>query len=727
MKKGILVLFLVIFFVSCGSTPIPLTQAEMDITDPRVPDGTNTYFLGSRASGIPKDQLCFFTWYDYNLSGCVNNLIIDDISVIPLGYNYGGFSETSGAIALAPGKHKFRFSYWINSGEVNTSIPFATLEVILEPGKRYQVSDSASEVTNISAQESMERYMMGYDNRKYSVEVSIQAVGRGIDYPARISEYEERIAKAKTNGEDTKKLETQLRDYQKEHRDISENTQKRYKKLAKTRKYLEPYDPTIPQESQSLFETTGGIYVTGFDGKGVQWGGANNLYVTIGIPEGKHELQFVRSGNDSIHTITLNFIPGHRYKIYPIYKGNQYTNRMQVLDVTVNARYNVTPPLIFKSGIMKIEENAFAELNISNIDIPDSVTSIGKAAFYNNQLTSVTIPNRVTSIGASAFERNRLASLVIPNKVTVIEQDAFRDNRITSLTIPDSVTSIGQAAFANNRLTSITIPNKVTSLGYSVFSGNPLTSITIGRNVSLETEKYPTFGNNFGTFYNNNGKKAGTYTYSNGTWSIGTQSAIPPSTTPASSTTPAATAQTIPRITGGFNSISGDITTPRVGKTIKVETDGIKGEGTLTIRWLRDNEEIAGAEGSSYTMTDADIGKLITVKATREGYKDAITWTTKYPVISANAPNLTGNVTIVGKLEAGQTLTADTSGLMGTGQIWYQWTRKSDGNSYTTINNATSSTYKVTDIDVKAGEIHVRVAREGNYGEIRGVITTESP
>jgi len=193
--------------------------------------------------------------------------------------------------------------------------------------------------------------------------------------------------------------------------------------------------------------------------------------------------------------------------------------------------------------------------------------------------------------------------------------------------------------------------------------------------------------------------------------------------TPAARSTPATTTQSEPKLTGSFNSISGDITTPKVGKLIQVKTDGIKGEGALTIRWLRGNEEITGADGTSYTIMDADVGKLITVKATREGYSDAITWTTKYPVVSANAPNLTGNVSIIGKFEIGQTLTADTSDLMGTGQIWYQWTRKSDGNSYTIINNATSSTYKVTDIDVKAGEIHVRVARAGNYGEVRGVIT----
>ena len=122
---------------------------------------------------------------------------------------------------------------------------------------------------------------------------------------------------------------------------------------------------------------------------------------------------------------------------------------------------------------------------ITNLDIPNSVTTIGHYAFYECfGLTSVTIPNSVTSIGKSSFSScSGLTSITIPNSVTSIEPSTFSSCfRLTSVTIPNSVTRIGSNSFSNcSGLTSITIPNSVTSIGSNSFSNcSGLTSITIG-------------------------------------------------------------------------------------------------------------------------------------------------------------------------------------------------------------------------------------------------------
>jgi TolB-like protein len=184
----------------------------------------------------------------------------------------------------------------------------------------------------------------------------------------------------------------------------------------------------------------------------------------------------------------------------------------------------VIPSKISRWPVVSLGENSFSRIELSVVTIPDGVTFIGSYAFFGNRLTSVTIPGSVTSIGSYAFSGNRLTSVTIPGGVTSIGSSAFRDNQLTSVTIPGSVTSIGSYAFCGNRLTSVTIvtnPNNAVSIGEAAFSANPLVSVTLPANVSMMT--YTSGGidltHDLRSFYNENGKKAGTYTHtSSRTW-----------------------------------------------------------------------------------------------------------------------------------------------------------------------------------------------------------------
>ncbi len=136
---------------------------------------------------------------------------------------------------------------------------------------------------------------------------------------------------------------------------------------------------------------------------------------------------------------------------------------------------------------------------VTDLVIPNSVTSIGGYAFYGcSGLTSVTIPNSVTSIGEGAFEFcSDLTSVTIGNSVTSIGSSAFYGcSGLTSVTIPNSVTSIGNYAFYNcTGLASVIIGNSVTSIGNNAFNNcSGLTSVSLNSN-EIVSKSYTT-GNN---------------------------------------------------------------------------------------------------------------------------------------------------------------------------------------------------------------------------------------
>ena len=125
---------------------------------------------------------------------------------------------------------------------------------------------------------------------------------------------------------------------------------------------------------------------------------------------------------------------------------------------------------------------------LTSITIPNSVTSIEEYAFYDcSGLTAVHIGDLAAWCGIDFASANAnplyyaknlylngelVTDLVIPDSVTSIEYAAFYNcTGLTSIEIPNSVTSIGGSAFYDCfGLTSVVIGNSVTSIGYDAFA-----------------------------------------------------------------------------------------------------------------------------------------------------------------------------------------------------------------------------------------------------------------
>ncbi|MDR1308077.1 MAG: hypothetical protein LBK74_10955 [Treponema sp.] len=128
----------------------------------------------------------------------------------------------------------------------------------------------------------------------------------------------------------------------------------------------------------------------------------------------------------------------------------------------------------------------------------------------------------------------------------------------------------------------------------------------------------------------------------------------------------------LPALTGAV-SITG---TPDVGETLTADTTSLGGSGAIGYRWGRGDApagpftDIASATAAAYILTAADNGKYIVVTVTRAGYSgSAGSGSGLGPV---GLPALAGTVSIT---QTGQTLTADTTSLGGSGTIGYQWKR----------------------------------------------------
>lgn len=112
---------------------------------------------------------------------------------------------------------------------------------------------------------------------------------------------------------------------------------------------------------------------------------------------------------------------------------------------------------------------------LTEIEIPNSVTSIGNYAFSHcSGLETLHFPNSLQSIGRNAFEFcTNLDNITLPDQLQSIGQYAFQGcSKLNKITLPDQLQSIEQYAFQNcSSLERLDIPAQVTSIGTRAFSG----------------------------------------------------------------------------------------------------------------------------------------------------------------------------------------------------------------------------------------------------------------
>lgn len=154
-----------------------------------------------------------------------------------------------------------------------------------------------------------------------------------------------------------------------------------------------------------------------------------------------------------------------------------------------------------------IGAESFMNSSLREVDLFDSVTTIGARAFANcAQLETLTLPDSLTTIGEGALDGlTGLKKLVIKCDPTLIPAGAFANmpnlsevtvesgaipahmfegSGVTTLTLGAGVTEIGEKAFAGTALNAAELTN-VTAIGAGAFEGSALERVRLSASASV--------------------------------------------------------------------------------------------------------------------------------------------------------------------------------------------------------------------------------------------------
>ena len=152
--------------------------------------------------------------------------------------------------------------------------------------------------------------------------------------------------------------------------------------------------------------------------------------------------------------------------------------------------------VVLPEGLTAIKDAAFANCSaLEKLNVPSSVTTLGKWMLENTALSSFTVNEGVTEIPQSCFYGSAVTSLVIPASVTSIGDWAFQQaTQLESLVINATVKEIPADICWNDydgwddnnhkipikdKLTSLTLGEGIEVVGLGAFEPCPITSLTL--------------------------------------------------------------------------------------------------------------------------------------------------------------------------------------------------------------------------------------------------------
>ena len=106
-----------------------------------------------------------------------------------------------------------------------------------------------------------------------------------------------------------------------------------------------------------------------------------------------------------------------------------------------------------RKSVVAIAEGAFKDSSFCELNLPDTVQTIGAEAFKGNKLTVFNAPASLSTVEVSAFENNLLdeVNFVSACSDLTLKSKAFADNNLVYVGLPDSIRSVSGDCFEENK------------------------------------------------------------------------------------------------------------------------------------------------------------------------------------------------------------------------------------------------------------------------------------
>lgn len=138
--------------------------------------------------------------------------------------------------------------------------------------------------------------------------------------------------------------------------------------------------------------------------------------------------------------------------------------------------------VVIKEGVTSIGNNAFAVLNINEIETPDkSLTRIGDGALRGSFITEIWLGENIAYIGKEAFADCKYLKKFSPlslKKIEVIGDYAFHGSKlsVSKMEFGEDLKSIGDWAFWGTEIGSLSFSEGVETIGNGAFLGDDCVS-----------------------------------------------------------------------------------------------------------------------------------------------------------------------------------------------------------------------------------------------------------